>query len=403
MDQLFIRYTIGDFQLEFEFNEEQRIVQTAVRKFLETEMAEPDKLYGDKLMTPDLAKSLLQKLLPWGYVGPDKPTDPIIEGILFEEIGRVFPSLGGVAFINNGAARYVSTAAHPDVKAKLADDLLMCKLIGCMGISEPGVGSDPTGIECKAEIKGDRYVINGSKIWISNGHIADIAIVICQTDKSKGPLGFHSILVDRRETPFETRDINTVGLAAFPNSELFFDDLEVPLTNRIGGWDDEESSLMKKQSEGSKGNPFNFNGARVMCASLSCGIAGKSLDEAIEYAKVRTQFGRPIAGFQLVQGMLAEMKMDLEAARLLTYRARQKMTRGHADLEVSIAKAYATEMGVRVTNKAMEVRGAMGLTHEAGMERRMRDARMWIVPDGTSQIQRLIIGKELTGISTTRG
>ena len=390
--------------MEFEFTEEQGMVQREVRKFIESELTEEDRQHGDSPMTPELAKGLLKRLIPWGYIGPDQPTDPIIEGILFEEMGRVFPSLAGLAFIANGAARYVAQGAHPDVKARLANDLLMGERIGCMGISEPNVGSDPTGVECRAELKGDRYIINGNKIWISNGHIADVAIVICQTDKSKGPLGFQAILVDRKETPFESRDIETVGLAAFPNSELSFHDLEVPASNRLGGWEtDNQESLLLKKKESTKGIPFNFNSARVMCASISCGIASKALEEAIEYAKVRKQFGKEIGRFQLVQALLADMAMDIEAARLLTFRARQKMSRGHADKEVSIAKAFATEMGVRVTNKAMEVMGALGLTREAGMEKRMRDARMWVVPDGTSQIQRLIIGKELTGFTATRG
>jgi alkylation response protein AidB-like acyl-CoA dehydrogenase len=388
--------------MEFEFNEDQRLVRDSVRRFLDAEIQPLDDEYGDREMTPELARELLKMLIPFGYIGPERPDDPIITGILYEEMGRVSPSLGGLVYIASVVGPLVRATAHPEVRDRLAQPLMNGELIGCVAISEPNVGSDPTGIECHAELKGDRWVINGTKTWISNGHIADVACITVQTDRTRGPAGLRQLLVDRRETPFQSRDIETIGVRAFPTSELVFDDLEVPAINRLGGWTERSPELAMGGREVGI-SPFDFQGARVMCASLACGIARKALDVAVGYVQERKQFGREIGRFQMVQGLLADMAIDLEAARLLTYQARQLMSRRRADYEVSIAKAFATEMGVRVTSKAMECLGAMGLARETGLERCLRDARMWMVPDGTAQIQRLVIGRELTGFSATRG
>jgi acyl-CoA dehydrogenase len=379
--------------MHFELTEEQRIVQDTLRRFLEAELAPLDRKHGDEEMTPELARDLLARIKPFGYIGHDRPDDPIITSILYQEMGRVFPSLGGVAFITSVIGPGVARNAHPEVAERLAEPLIEGELIGCAAYSEPGVGSDPSSISCRARLDGDHYVLDGTKVWISNGHIADVAIVTVQTDPEAGPKGLRQILVDRRETPFQSRDIRTIGLRAFPCSELHFDGLRVPAKNRMGGWRNEPDRAAQP----------NFQQARVICAEISCGIAEHAIEAATRYVQERKQFGREIGRFQMVQGLLAEMVMDHEAARLLTFRARASLGRSDADRIVSIAKAFATEMGVRVTSRAMECMGAMGLTEEMGMERRLRDARMWMVPDGTAQIQRLIIGRAVTGFSATRG
>jgi len=383
--------------MNFEFNEDQRMVKDATRRFLEAELASKDREFGDREMTRELAFELLAAIKPFGYLGADRATDPIMVSILNQELGRVFPSLAGVAFIAGQVGPVVAAGANPDVAARLAGPLTEAELIGCFGFSEPEVGSDPSSIACRAELRGDHYVVNGSKCWISNGHIADVAVVTVQTDPAQGPRGLRQLVIDRRESPYESRDIPTIGLRAFPCSELSFSDVKVPAINRIGGWSKADGAPRAEQA-----SQFHFQLPRVMCADVACGIAEQAIEVATAYVKQRRQFGREIGRFQLVQGLLAEMVMDYEAARLLTFRARTSLGGPQGDLHVSIAKAYATEMGVRVTSKAMECLGAMGLTQEMGLERRLRDARMWIVPDGTAQIQRLIIGRDITGFSATR-
>ncbi len=384
--------------MDFLPNDEHELLRESVRSFLEKEMAPLDREYGDREITPELAKQLIKRLMPFGYLGAETAKDPLVQAILLDELGRVFPSLLGIQYICGTVAAMVDTRAHASVRARLAGPLLAGDRIGCAGFSEPNVGSDPRSVECKAVRKGDGYVVTGSKTWISNGHFADVAVVFLRLIEEDGSERLGELLIDRFESPFESRDIETIGLKAWPLSELFFDGIEVPAVNRLGPAGAAQAARRDRRRKAP-----DFRDARCMCALAACGIAQRAFEIALAYTRERKQFGREIGRFQLVQALLADMAIDLEAARLLSYRARQLMTVKKGDSEVSIAKAYATEMGVRVTSKAMECMGAMGLTREAYIERLYRDARMWIVPDGTAQIQRLVIGRELTGFSAIHG
>ncbi|MGH7289188.1 MAG: acyl-CoA dehydrogenase family protein, partial [Myxococcota bacterium] len=379
--------------------EEQALLRETVRAFLEKEMAPLDREYGDREITPELARQFVKKLMPFGYLGVEKAQDPLIQAILLEELSRVFPSLLGIQYLCGTVAATVDARAH-EIRARLAGPLHAGDRIGCAGFSEPNVGSDPRSVECKAVRKGDRYVVSGTKTWISNGHIADVAVVFLRLVEEDGLERLGELLIDRHETPFESRDIETIGLKAWPLSELFFDGIEVPAVHRLGP---ARPGLGLSMCQDRRRKAPDFRDARCMCALAACGIAQRALEIALSYTQERRQFGKEIGRFQLVQALLADMAMDLEAARLLSYRAKQLMATPGSDAAVSMAKAYATEMGVRVTSKAMECMGAMGLTREAYIERLYRDARMWIVPDGTAQIQRLVIGRELTGYSAIRG
>jgi alkylation response protein AidB-like acyl-CoA dehydrogenase len=386
--------------MEFEHNEEQQVLRESLRKFLDAEIRPLDDRWGDEEMTAERAKQLCRMLIPWGYVGDEPIRDPMLRAILTEELARVFPGLAGIAGITAGAAALIAAAAHPEVVARLVQPLRQAERIGCLAISEPNVGSDPSGLECRAELRGERWVVNGTKCWISNGHIADVAVVLVQTDPAQGPGGFRQLVIDRDESPFESRDTPTIGVRSFPTSELYFRDVEVPARNRIGGWSEGLSSA-------DAGRAFArtlqmFQGARVGTALIAVGIAQRAFEIALEYVKSRKQFGKEIARFQLVQEMIADMATEIDAARLLCYRAQQLLSRQRCDAEVSMAKAYATEMAVRVSSMAIQCMGANGLAIENRAERCLRDARMWTMPDGTTQIQKLIIGRTLTGMSAIR-
>jgi alkylation response protein AidB-like acyl-CoA dehydrogenase len=392
--------------MEFEFTEEQQILRESLQKFLDAEIRPYDDRYGDEEMTPDLAKKLCKMLIPWGYLGDGgifgRTADPIIRSIQTEELARAFPGLAGISGITSGAASIVRQLAHPDLAARLAEPLAQADLIGCLAISEPNVGSDPSGIECRAELRGDRYLVNGTKCWISNGHISDVAIVLVQTDPSSGPAGFRQLVIDRNESPFESRDTPTIGVRSFPTSELYFRDVEVPATNRIGGWRDKAASSSDEPSRAFARVLQSFSLARVGTGLIALGIARRAYELALEYVVQRKQFGKEIARFQLVQSMIADMATEIDAARLLCYRAQDALSRRRADVEASMAKAYATEMAVRVTSMAIQCMGSNGLATENRVERCLRDARMWTMPDGTTQIQKLIIGRALTGMSAIR-
>jgi alkylation response protein AidB-like acyl-CoA dehydrogenase len=389
--------------MEFELNEEQQILREELRKFLEAEIRPLDDRWGDEEMTAERAREFCKKLIPWGYMGGGfaelgVARDATVGCILNEELARVFPALAGVSGMTSGTAAGIEMGAHPEVAERLVEPLRNSDLVGCNAFTEPNVGSDPSGIECRAEKRGDRWIVNGAKAWISNGHIADVAIVLVQTDPPKGAAGFRQLVIDRRESPFESRDTPTIGLRAFPTSELSFNDVEVPEINQIGGWKTGKDSV-------DPGTAFArtlaaIAGVRAGTALLSVGIAQRAFEIALDYVKQRRQFGKEIARHQMVSAMIADMATDIDAARLLCYRALHK--RGRPEVEASMAKSFATEAAVRVCSTAMQCMGANGLATENRVERCLRDARMLTIPDGTTQIQKLIIGRALTGMSAIR-
>lgn len=389
--------------MDFQLAEEHCILRDSLRKFFEAELRPLDDRWGDQEMVPDRARELIKMLLPWGYLGENPPEDPVIQCIMTEELARCSPSLDLVAAITVSAGRTIGQRAHPEIAKRLAQPLWDGDLIGAAAMSEPNVGSDPSSIQCRAVRKGDHFLINGTKCWITNGHIADVVIVTAQTDPALGPDGIRQFVVDRRESPFQSRDVETIGLKACPTSELYFDDVAVPVTHELDRW-------AHAGGAASDGKAFShvlglIAAARVTVALVAVGIAQRALDMALDYVKVRKQFGKEIGRFQLVQEMIAEMATEIEAARLLSYRAMELSQKGdlkHCQAEVSMAKAFATEMAQRVSSKAIQCMGAFGLAVESRVERCLRDARMLTIPDGTTQIQNLIIGRALIGMSAIR-
>jgi alkylation response protein AidB-like acyl-CoA dehydrogenase len=390
--------------MDFELTEEQEIFRESFRKFLEAEIQPLDDRFGDEEMTAERARELSKMLIPWGFLGGEGDSeverDTTIRCVQTEELSRVFPGLSGITGMTAGCAAGIAAGAHPEVAARLVEPLRRGELIGSNAISEPNVGSDASAIECRAEKRGDRWVVNGTKCWISNGHIADVTLALLQTDPSQGPAGLRHFVIDRRESPFESRETPTLGLKSFPTSELYFRDLEVPDINRIGTWT--ESSGSEDSGKAFRRFLTGVAGARAGAGLMSVGIAQRAFDIAFDYVQQRKQFGKEIARFQLVSAMIAEMATEIDAARLLCHRAFHALRKGRADVDASMAKWYGTEMGVRVTSTAIQCMGSNGLASENRVERCLRDARMLTMPDGTTQIQKLIIGRALTGMSAIR-
>jgi alkylation response protein AidB-like acyl-CoA dehydrogenase len=238
-------------------------------------------------------------------------------------------------------------------------------------------------------LDGDDYVINGTKMWISNGTIADYVIVVATTDSSKGRDGICQLLVEKEVSPFESREIKKLGVKAFPTAELVFKDCRVPKGN-----------LLVAPGKGFKATKRDLAFARCNASIASVGIAQAALDAAVRYAKGRIQFGKPIGKFQLIQEMLADMAMELDAARFLAYRAFSLLDKGDLPMkEASMAKAYATEAAVRIASKSIQIHGSYGLAEEFPVERYFRDARVYTIPDGTTEIQKLVVGREMLGLS----
>ena len=381
--------------MDFEFNEEQKMLKRNVRDFLAKEIAPVvDERDRQGPFTKEEAIGYIKKLMPFGYYTGTLPEEyggmglnATTSAILNEELCYVWASLAATIFIASLAPQ-VLLIASDEVKQKFLPRVAAGELIGSGAITEPNVGSDASQIETTAVLDGDEWVINGTKTWISNGTIADLCSVLAVTDKSKGPLGISTILVEREVSPWESRELHKIGWLAFPTGELHFADCRVPKGNIIG-----DPSL------GYKRTMQQFEMARSGMAVMSAGISQAAIDASIKYAQERKQFGRPIGSFQMIQEMIFDMIAETEASRLLAYRALDLIDKGvRARLESSLAKAYATEAAVRVTSKAIQIHGAMGLSDEYPVERYFRDARMLTIPDGTTQIQKLVVGREAIGI-----
>ncbi|RFU64991.1 acyl-CoA dehydrogenase family protein [Peribacillus glennii] len=382
--------------MKLELSEEQQMLKQTIKRFLENEIRPYAEEYTDQLIPKELAHELLKKLIPFGFiVGPfpeeagGMNLDTISQGILYEELFRVFPGLGGIAFITQDTALSLYEDGNEEQINRFIPKLLSGDYIGCVAVTEPDVGSNPSDVKTRAILEDGRYRMNGQKIWISNGSISDLAIVLARTEKEAGKKSVSRFIVERSVSEYSTKDIKKLGLNAWPTSELFFDDISVP-----------EENLLGETGEGLKSTLKAFERARCFVALYSIGISQASVDATIQYVKDRQQWGKPIGQHQMVQDMLAEMLTELDAARLLAYRGLYLIGKGvRCDTQTSMAKYYATEAGVKITSNAIQIHGGYGLSKEFPVERYFRDARMLTIPDGTSQIQKLIIARNSIGLA----
>jgi alkylation response protein AidB-like acyl-CoA dehydrogenase len=349
----------------------------------------------DRPLSREEARALFRLTLPLGYPGTVVPAKDggaglghVALGLTIEELAPALGFLGP-----HVATRQIAFLGTPEHKRRYLPGMLAAELIGCVGITEPGVGSDAGSVRMTAERRGARYVLNGTKAWLAFGSVADLATVLVATDPAKGPRGLSRLIVDLDYSRLEVRPIGTLGDRLVPFVELTFRDYEVPAENLLG-----------REGEGLRLTLGPIQASRASMATHAVGLAQAAIDAAIRYVKERSQFGRPIGGFQLVQGMLANMIAETEAARLLAYRVWAMIDRGEeCAREASIAKLYATESAVRVTSQAVQLHGANGVSDRYPVERYFRDARMLTFPDGTSEVHQLLIGRGATGLDAFRG
>lgn len=380
--------------MNFDLTPEQRDLKQAVRRFLEKEVAPLAEQYKEEVLPKELLTEVLKKMVPMGYIVGAIPEedggaglDHISQGILAEELWRVYSGLGGIVFITSECTRAIAMEGTAAQKARYLPRLMSGEWIGSMGITEPDVGSDASAVKTTARDDGDSYVINGTKLWISNGGVSDVCIVVARTNPEAGRKGLSRIIVEREAHGYTTRDIKKLGWNSFPTSEMVLEDTRVPKSNVLGVPGDALRATLKE-----------FERARCFVGIGGLAVSQAAFDTAVAYANQRVQWGKLLAEHQLIQEMIADMYAELEASRLLVYRGLYMLDEGvRCDTETSLAKAYATEAAVRITSMAIQIHGAYGLSREFPVEGYFRDARMLTIPDGTTQIQKLIMARNILG------
>ncbi len=332
------------------------------------------------------SKPSLSSSLPEEYGGSG--FDFVSLAIAIEEISRVCASTGVIVAVNNSLVTYpILHFGNEEQKKKYLPVLCCCEKIGAFALTEPNAGSDVVALEATARLEGDHYILNGTKRFITNGGEAGIHIVFAYTNKELKHKGISAFIVER-DTPGFTvgKHEDLMGISATANCELIFEDSKIPKENLLG-----------KEGDGFKIAMNTIDVSRIDIAAQAVGIAQGALDEAVKYSKERKAFGQPLHKFQMIQSMFAEMVTHIQAARLLTYYAGSCKDTGMARFskESAMAKYYASDIAVSVTRKAVQIHGGYGYTKDYPVERMYRDAKILELYEGTSEIQKIVIAREL--------
>jgi len=376
-------------QMEFELTEEAKAVQSRARTFAENEV-QPRAAEIDRKGTfpSDIVRRMAELKLfglpcPRKYDGADASL--LSYTVLVEELSRVSASIGCLSAVGLISSFPILYAGSGPQKEKYLRPLCTGSKLGAFALTEPSAGSDPLSIETTAVRDGDDYVLTGRKAYITNTAVADIYVVLAYTDKSRGRKGMSTFIVEKKTKGFSFAGTeNLLGLRGCIVGNLVFEDCRVPEENRLGS-----------EGDGLKIAMATLDRDRVAMGSIGVGIAQACLDASKKYARERTQFSQPIANFQAVQFMIADMAVEIEAARLLAYKAAYLADRGERfTKEASMAKLYASEVAQRAATNAVQIHGGYGCTKRCPAERYFRDAKVLGIAVGTSEIQRMIIARE---------
>ena len=376
--------------MDFGFSEEHRIFRESIRSFAENEIA---PLVDEAEKNGKFPVELFPKMGKLGYLGLCYPeeyggagADTITECICAEELARVCIGITSAVFVPSMAGpKEIYKYGSEEQKQKYLVPTIKGEKIPSVAITEPDAGSDASGIKTMARRVGESYIINGSKMFITNAPIADYFVVVALTDKEKGTEGMSLFIVDRGTPGLGVSKLEKMGSHSVETGEVFFEDCTVPENNIIGG----EGGAFSKILEG-------LNRGRVTVAARYVGLAEVAYEKALQYSKERVQFGKPIGKFQSISFKLADMAMDIDAARFLVYRAAWLYDKGErCRKEASMAKLFSSEMVQRVTSESLQIHGGYGYMMEYPVQRYFRDARVGTIHEGTSEIQRMIISREI--------
>jgi len=383
----------------FTLTEDQEALRREIRDFAAREIAPNVSRWDEASEFPaDVVKQLGQM----GLLGIIFPTELGGAGLGYvdymlaiEELSAVDGSIGIIVAAHNSlGTNHIFLAGNETQKQKYIPKLASGEWLGAWGLTEPGSGSDAAGARTTAVRQGDQWILNGNKTFITNGHYADVSVVIAVTDKSQGTHGLSAFIVEKGTPGFRPgKKENKLGLRASDTSELIFEDCAIPAENLLG-----------KLGEGFVDAMRTLDGGRISIAALALGIGRGALDASVNYVKQRRQFGKAIAEFQGIQWKLADMATELDAARLLTLRAAVLKDAGRrVTQESAMAKLYASEVAVRICDEAVQLHGGYGFIKDYPVEKFYRDVKLCTIGEGTSEIQRMVIGREILKVHPSRG
>ena len=380
--------------MDFSLSEEQQLLKKTVRDFAESELAPHSREWDDKQEFP---REVFTKLGELGLMGAVWPTEyggagltTLDYALAMEELSRVDAGVAlSIAAHNSLCSGHIFLAGSEEQKKKYLVPLAKGEKIGCWGLTENSAGSDAGGTKTTGVKDGDSWVLNGSKTFITNGRIADTAVIMAVTDRNKGKKGISAFIVERGTKGFRPgKKEDKLGVRSSDTSELVLEDCRVPAANLLG-----------KEGNGFVDTLRILDRGRIGIAAWSVGIAQGSLEAALKYAMGRQQFGHAIAEFQGIQFKLADMATQVDAARLLTWRAAARRDAGlEHTVPSSMAKLFATEMAVQVALEAVQIHGGYGFTKDYPVERFLRDSKLGTIGEGTSEVQRLVIARELLSL-----
>ena len=381
--------------MDFELTEDQALLQTTVRQFAE-EVVRPRAAKIDQ--TGEFPRDVFRQAGELGLAGVSVPVqyggsgmDVVSYSIVIEEISRVCANTGVILSVNNSlVCDPLEKYGNEDQKKRFLEPLARGEKLGCFALTEPNAGSDAANQQTRAVREGDSYRISGQKVFITCGQAADLCVLFAMTNPERKARGISAFVVDTEAPGFDRSHHQVkLGVNASGTVEIFLTDVVVPAADRLG-----------EEGEGFRIAMSTLDGGRIGIAAQAVGIATEAFEAALAYARARKAFGKPIADFQAIRFYLADMATEVEAARLLTRRAAAAKDRtsregGRYGFEAAVAKLYAAEMAQRVTTKALQIHGGYGYTKEYPVERNFRDARITEIYEGTSEIHRLIIAREI--------
>jgi alkylation response protein AidB-like acyl-CoA dehydrogenase len=380
--------------MDFDLTDEQRLIKDTAREFTDREIVMQSR---ENARNHHFDVELVRKVADQGYLGAIVPPeyggaglDYFSYGLVVEEIGRGDSAIRTVISVQTSlVCSGIVKFGTEEQKLKYLPKLCSGEWLGCFGLTEPDTGSDAANQKTRARRTDSGWVINGAKMWISMANYAKVALIFAQTDPELGHKGIACFIVDTDQPGFKPQTIeHKMGLHASDTASIALEDVEVA-----------EEDVLGEVGDGFKIAMSNLDSGRYSVAAGCVGICQGCVEESVRYAKEREQFGRPIASFQLVQAMIADMVLKTDASRMLVWRAGWLKDQGRPNtLETSVAKLHATEASLECANLAIQVHGGAGYVDDHPVERYYRDARVTTLYEGTSQIQKLIIGRAMTGI-----